>query len=201
MAVKVGITGGIGSGKSTVCKVFSCLGAPVYYADERARWLIEHDPQMREQILMLLGPEAYTGEGKYNTRFVSARVFGDKSLLDRLNAIVHPRVREDTRQWAAENQHYPVIVKEAAIMKKGADLDYIVSVISPESVRINRVLARDPNRSREQVEAIIASQEPETYFREIADFVVENREDILLIPQVLDIFQNLTSAAQASGVR
>jgi len=201
MAVKVGITGGIGSGKSTVCRVFSCLGAPVYYADERARWLIEHDPQIREQILTLLGPEAYTGEGKYNTRFVSARVFGDKSLLDRLNAIVHPRVREDTQQWAAENQHYPVIVKEAAIMKKGADLDYIVSVISPESVRIKRVLARDPKRSREQVEAIIASQEPEAYFREIADFVVENREDILLIPQVLDIYQKLVSASQTSGIR
>ena len=95
----VGITGGIGSGKTTVCKIFEILGIPVYYADERAKWLMEHQKPLVEGILALLGQEAYTGEGKLNRAWISGKVFGNPELLNRLNALVHPAVAQDGLDW------------------------------------------------------------------------------------------------------
>lgn len=200
MALRVGITGGIGSGKSTVCRIFECLGTPVYYADSRARWLTENHSEIRREVVDLLGKEAYTEEGRYNTDYVSSRVFKDKALLERLNMIIHPRVKEDTRIWAGEHKKHAFIVKEAAIMsRKSGDLDYIVAVVSPESLRIQRVLLRDRKRTLEQVRAIIASQAPEQHYYSIADFVVKNNEEDLLIPQVLHIQEKLLKASSLSG--
>lgn len=200
--LSVGVTGGIGSGKSTVCRVFECLGIPVYRADDRAKWLTENHPEIRREIILLLGDEAYSKEGRYNTGYVSGRVFADRVLLESLNRIIHPRVQEDTRLWIGKQENVPYVVKEAAIMSKAGPvngLDFVVSVISPESLRIERVLARDRHRSREQVQAIIASQSPESYFLEIADFVVRNSEEELIIPQVLKIHDELAARISATG--
>src|SRR5690606_36541582 len=97
--LNVGITGGIGSGKSFVCRLFSCMGIPVYEADSRARWLTENHPEIRENVLNLLGPQAYHPDGSYNSTYVSSVVFGKPSLLVQLNHIIHPVVGEDSEQW------------------------------------------------------------------------------------------------------
>lgn len=200
MALKVGVTGGIGSGKSTVCRVFECLGVPVYYADDRARWLTENHVEIVAEVTALLGPEAYTHDGGYNTAFVSSRVFGDKSLLQRLNQIIHPRVGEDSRRWFEQHADQPILMKEAAIMKKqGSELDYIVAVIAPEQLRISRVLTRDKKRTKEQIMAIIANQGTDEYFRSIADFIVYNNESELIIPQVVEIYNTLLASASGSN--
>lgn len=200
MALKVGVTGGIGSGKSTVCRVFECLGVPVYYADDRARWLTENHVEIVAEVTALLGPEAYTRDGGYNTAFVSSRVFGDKSLLQRLNQIIHPRVGEDSRRWFEQHADQPILMKEAAIMKKqGSELDYIVAVIAPEQLRISRVLTRDKKRTKEQIMAIIANQGTDEYFRSIADFIVYNNESELIIPQVVEIYDTLLASASGSN--
>ncbi|ODS87139.1 MAG: dephospho-CoA kinase [Cytophagaceae bacterium SCN 52-12] len=201
MALRVGVTGGIGSGKSIVCRVFAAMGVPVYYADERAKWLIEHHPGIREEISALLGAEAYTAGGKYNTAFVSARVFPDRQLLDRLNAIVHPRVKEDTAQWMEKHAERPYVVKEAAIMKKAGEesgLDFVIAVVAPEALRIERVLSRDPQRTREQVRSIIDSQASEAELAAMADFVINNDETEPVIPQVLKIHRHLSSPGQST---
>ncbi len=201
MALRVGVTGGIGSGKSIVCKVFETMGVPVYYADERAKWLIERHPGVREEISGLLGVEAYTAEGKYNTTYVSARVFSDRHLLDGLNAIVHPRVKEDTVQWIERHAEQPYVVKEAAIMKKAGEesgLDFVIAVVAPEALRIERVLSRDPQRTPEQVRSIIASQASEAELVAMADFMISNDEIQPVIPQVLEIHRQLSSSGQTS---
>lgn len=190
----LGVTGGIGSGKSTVCRVFGCLGIPVYNADERAKWLIAHHPGIRSEIVALLGPEAYTAAGLYDSAFVSAKVFQNSELLSALNRIVHPRVGEDTRLWVAQYSDVPYLVKEAAIMTKAGTengLDYVLAVLSPEPLRVARVLSRDPHRSKEQVASIIGSQASEQALRQMADFVVYNNEQELLIPQVLAVHDRL----------
>lgn len=196
MALRVGVTGGIGSGKSTVCRVFEAMGVPVYYADERAKWLIGNHPGIRKEISDLLGAEAYTAAGEYNTDFVSARVFSDRQLLGRLNAIVHPRVKEDTARWIERYAERPYVIKEAAIMKRAGEesgLDFVIAVVAPEALRIERVLSRDPQRTAEQVRSIIASQASESDLMAMADFVVRNDETEPIIPQVLKIHRHLSS--------
>lgn len=201
MALRVGVTGGIGSGKSTVCRVFEAMGIPVYYADERAKWLIANHPRIREEISGLLGAEAYTAGGEYNTAYVSARVFSDRQLLERLNAIVHPRVREDTDRWMERYAERQYVLKEAAIMKRAggeSGLDFVIAVVAPEALRIERVLSRDRQRTAEQVRSIIASQASESDLTAIADFVVRNDGIEPVIPQVLKIHQHLSSLALSS---
>jgi dephospho-CoA kinase len=196
--IRLGVTGGIGSGKTTVCRVFECLSVPVYYADERARWLTEHHPQIRQEITALLGNESYTQEGKYNTQFVSSRVFGDSELLVALNRIVHPRVKEDTRLWVAQHAHASYVVKEAAIMSKASpknELDCVLAVVSPELLRIERVMARDPHRTEDQIRSIMANQASEAELRALADFVVQNDEQTLLLPQVLALHEKLIAGS------
>lgn len=199
--IRVGITGGIGSGKSTICRVFECLDIPVYYADDRAKWLASNHADIVREVKELLGKEAYLPDGSYNTRFVASRVFGDKGLLDSLNEIIHPRVKEDTLRWIEEHQNCPYVLKEAAIMSKAGEssgLDYVLAVVSPQALRIQRVLARDPHRTEEQVKSIIANQITEDSLLEIADFVVRNDEVNPIIPQVLSIHHQLLECALSS---
>ncbi len=200
--IRVGVTGGIGSGKSTVCRLFGCLGVPVYEADSRAKWLTEHHPGIRKEVTALLGKEAYTDDGRYDAVYVASKVFAEKGLLDSLNAIIHPRVKEDTRLWVEKNKDRPYVIKEAAIMGRAGQasgLDFVIAVISPDALRIKRVLARDRHRTREQVEAIIASQASEAYLREIADFIVSNSEEEPLIPQVIRIHEALIAHSASAG--
>jgi len=196
--IQIGITGGIGSGKTTVCRVFACLGIPVYYADDRARWLSENHPVIRREIIALLGEPAYSPDGKYNRTFVASRVFGNDTLLNELNRIIHPRVRKDAESWVAAQKDSRYILREAAIMGKAGvqnQLDFVIVVQAPEALRIRRTLKRDPHRSREEVLAIIKSQVPDEERLKIADFVVQNDDISPVIPQVLALHRRFSGQA------
>lgn len=189
MSLQVGVTGGIGSGKSVVCQLFACLGIPIYNADSRAKWLTNHDPLIRENVIALLGNEAYDAAGRYNTSYVSSVVFKDENLLKRLNAIIHPVVMQDTLNWVQDNHESPYLIKEAAIMNKAGNnnsLDVVVVVEAPLDLRIKRILHRD-KRSEAEIRTIIQRQVTDEERRRIADFIVNNDEESALIPQVLHL--------------
>lgn len=190
--LKVGITGGIGSGKSVVAKIFSTLGIPVYESDQRAKWLIEYNKDIVSEIRDFLGNEAYNEDGKYDKVFVSKAVFQNKELLRKLNQIVHPRVRQDFEDWVLL-QNAPFVLKEAAIMSRNAGLDKIIVVHSPKDLRIKRLLKRDTHRNLSEIEKVISNQKTEKEFLEMADFVINNDDKELLIPQVIEVYKKLIS--------
>jgi dephospho-CoA kinase len=187
--LKVGITGGIGSGKSTVARIFSELGIPVYSSDQRAKELITEDADLKNAILNLMGKEAYLSDGTYNRSFVSQRVFQNPEELKLLNALIHPAVGLDFAKWM-ETKSGPYLLKEAAIMKKSPGLDVILWVHSPEELRIQRVMRRD-GRTYAQVKRIIESQQSEEEFRSISDFQILNDESTPLLSQVLALDEKL----------
>jgi dephospho-CoA kinase len=194
---KVGITGGIGSGKSTVAKIFALLGVPVYYADDRAKWLMLHDQNLRINIKAAFGDEAYLEEGGLNREWLAAFVFSDANRVNTINALVHPAVKADFEAWAA-TQDYPYVLKEAALIYESGsyrELDKIINVSAPLVNRIHRVLVRDPHRTEAQVHSIIEKQLPDEEKNEKADFVIKNADNKLLIPQVLNIHQQLLKLA------
>ncbi len=187
----IGITGGIGSGKSMVCRLFECLDIPVYYADSRAKWLTNHDPEIRERVTALLGAETYDSSGQYNTRFVASRVFNNAPLLKELNAIIHPVVLRDTKDWVARHAGVPYVVKEAAIMAKASQanaVDYVVVVEAPVELRIQRILQRD-KRTEQEIRSIMERQVSDESRRGIADYIVHNDDASELIPQVLHLHE------------
>jgi dephospho-CoA kinase len=190
--LKVGITGGIGSGKSVVAKIFSTLGIPVYESDQRAKWLIEYNRDIVSEISEFLGNEAYNEDGKYDKVFVSKAVFQNEELLRKLNQIVHPRVRQDFEDWVLL-QNAPFVLKEAAIMSRNAGLDKIIVVYSPKNLRIKRLLKRDTHRNLSEIEKVIANQKTEKEFLEMADFMINNDDKELLIPQVIEVYKKLIS--------
>ncbi|MGB5314896.1 MAG: dephospho-CoA kinase [Robiginitalea sp.] len=172
----VGLTGGIGSGKSTVASYFTALGIPVYDSDSRARELMQNDPKLREEITRLMGKKAYNILG-LDRRWVANRVFSNPDLLKALNDLVHPAVRRDFDQWSALQQA-PYVLQEAAIlMENGAyrHLDHIILVIAPEKMRIARVIKRDQITAA-QVQERIRNQWTDAEKIPLADFVIENTD-------------------------
>ena len=193
----VGITGGIGSGKSTVCQLFSLLGIPVYTADDRAKWLMAQDAELQNQISSTFGTESYLANGELNRAFLAETVFPNPEKITELNALVHPVVRKDFEQWITQ-QSAPYLIKEAALLfETGAakELDYVINVSSPLRVRMARILLRDPHRSEEQVNQIINQQLPDEEKNALADFCIKNTDNKLLIPQVLEVHAQLLSFA------
>lgn len=192
----LGITGGIGSGKTAACRVFEDLGARVVYADAEAKRLMTEDPDLRAAITEAFGPESYDAEGRLNRAHL-ARAFGDPDEVARLNALVHPRVREafGALRDEAEADGYPLFVYEAALIyESGADavLDFVAVVDAPLETRIARVMARD-GAPREAVLARIAHQMPAAELRRRADFVLDNGGDLdHLRAQVEALYRKLT---------
>lgn len=194
--LKIGITGGIGSGKTIVCKMFEILGVPVYYADERAKWLTNNDLQLRKEIKELLGRNAYDEQGQYNRQWVAAQVFDNPELLEMLNSLIHPRVFTDTDKWFLQHQHVPYTLREAALMNAAGDnndFDGVIVVIAPVETRIARIRKRDPHRNEEEIRAIIARQKTEEQFASIANYNINNDDEHLLIPQVLELHKKLST--------
>jgi dephospho-CoA kinase len=185
---KIGITGSIGSGKSTVTRLFSVLGIPVYDADSRARHLMLHSPALTSGIRQLFGAEAYTSAGELNRQHISAQAFNDKTLLSQLNALVHPAVFTDFEEWS-NAQHAPYVIKEAALMFESdsyKQLDEVIVVTAPEALRIQRAMKRD-GVTREAVEARMNNQLTQEQKLERAQYEIRNNEQELLIPQVLTL--------------
>jgi dephospho-CoA kinase len=191
--LKVGITGGIGSGKSLVCSIFKQLGVPIYDADSRAKKVMVTQPEVILAIKKLLGNDSYFSDGRINNLYISKEVFNNHELLNQLNAIVHPAVDLDFDSWAS-SQFSKIVLKEAALLIESGSykkLDKLIVVTAPESIRIERVLKRDPFRSKEQIQAIISKQLDESIKKMHADFLLINDEKQMLLPQVIEVYNQL----------
>ena len=170
----VGLTGGIGSGKSTVAKMFKKLGVPVYNSDKKAKNLMKSSKKLRASIKALLGEDAYDGK-KLNKAFIADKIFKDKSLLNKLNAIVHPAVREDFISWA-KKQEAPYVIQEAAIIFENGlheFYDKIILVTAPEEVRLKRVLERG-GVSKADILARMGNQWQDARKIKLSDLVIDN---------------------------
>ena len=192
-ALQVGITGGIGSGKTTVCQVFEQLGIPVYYADARAKRLMVEDATLKAGIIQLFGEDAYLNDGQLNRAHVARQAFGQPGLLQQLNALVHPAVAKDSDRWHKQQEEVPYTLKEAALLyESGAHeaLDKIIAVTAPEALRIQRVVERDDS-DESAVRARMDQQIPEAEKVKRADFVIYNDGQQLLLPQIQRIHRAL----------
>lgn len=190
--LKIGITGGIGSGKTTVAKLFEQLGIPVYYADVRGKALASEDPEVASQIREVFGEEAYVN-GSLDHKFIASIVFNEKEKLQALNSIVHPAAQRDWEKWVKE-QNTPYVLREVAILfEVGAEkgLDYVIGVSAPEEVRIERVMKRN-SFTREQVIERIRNQMPDEEKMSRCDFVIDNDGTLPLEPQVLELDKKFT---------
>ena len=187
--LKIGITGGIGSGKSTVANVFHTLGIPVYDADSAAKKLMNENKELQSEIIRLFGQESYSTEG-LNRTYLSSTVFNDPVKLDQLNKLVHPLTIADAEQWM-QQQTTPYAIKEAAlIFESGAQvhLDKVIGVYAPQDLRIQRAMQRD-GITKEKVLARMDRQMDEEKKMRLCDYVIVNDEQKALIPQVLALHE------------
>ena len=189
--LKVGLTGGIGSGKSTAARIFEVLGIPVYYADQAAKFMMNEDSQLKRQIIHHFGPESYT-DGKLNRTYLSKKVFSDPGKLELLNSLVHPATIRMSEKWM-EQQTSSYAIKEAAlIFESGTQqyLDYVIGVYAPQPLRILRTMKRDAI-SREEVIKRMSNQIEEDIKMRLCDFMIYNDEQKPLLPQVLQLHKKL----------
>ncbi|RYY55413.1 MAG: dephospho-CoA kinase [Chitinophagaceae bacterium] len=198
----VGITGGIGSGKSTVARIFATLGVPVYFADDETRRLMNTDPVIRAALVKHFGPEAYTDKG-LNRGFIASKVFNDPEQLVLLNSITHPPTITHAKQWmeSLEGAAVPFTLKEAALLFESGsvrDLDFVIGVYSPEALRVKRIMDRDAI-SAEEVRQRMDRQLDESIKMRLCDAVLVNDETKMLIPQVLELFGQLVNKKPAVG--
>ncbi|MCW3464293.1 dephospho-CoA kinase [Chitinophaga nivalis] len=197
--LKIGITGGIGSGKSTVSKIFELLGVPVYYADDRAKDILVRDAVLAAQVKEHFGAAVYDEQGALNRKYLGNIVFNDKAKLDLLNSLVHPATIRDSEQWA-QQQQAPYVLKEAALLFETESfhyLDKIIGVSAPQPLRIHRVMKRD-NVSRNDVLARMYKQLDEVIKMRLCDYVIHNDEQQMVIPQVLALHNTLLQLATQS---
>jgi dephospho-CoA kinase len=193
----VGITGGIGTGKSTVCKIFAALGIPILYADDLAKQLVQNDEQIRQAIQLHFGVDIYNQQGVLNKKLLAERAFANEENTTKLNSILHPIVIEKSKEWHALQTSAPYTIKEAALLIESGsyeDCDFVIGVQSPLALRIERAMLRD-NATRNQIEARIQKQMPEEEKATYCDFIIQNSNEHLLIPQVLQIHQQLLERA------
>lgn len=189
----IGVTGGIGSGKSTVCKIFETLGHKVYYADDRAKWLMENDPTLTAEIKKLFGEAAYK-DGRLDRKFIADQVFKNQQLLSELNAKVHPAVGLDLSQWMKNNQEEKILFDEAALLFEIGSykkMDANILVTAPESIRIARVVARDTHRTPDSVKDIIEKQMSDDEKAPLADYIIKNDGTQSVIGQVMELYPRL----------
>lgn len=193
--LKIGLTGGIGSGKSTVAKVFEVLGIPVYYADDAAKRLMQEDEQLKQQLIAAFGPETYI-HGKLNREHLASIVFKQKEQLELLNSLVHPATIADANRWFAL-QSAPYVIKEAALLFESGTaegLDYIIGVTAPETIRIKRVMNRD-GVSAEEVKRRMKNQVNEELKMRLCNYVIRNNDREPVVPQVMQLHQTFLQLA------
>ena len=193
--IKIGLTGGIGSGKSTVARIFGVLGIPVYNADDAAKRVMQEDSEVRANVIRHFGAESYTAEGLLNRSFIASQVFSNKEKLELLNSITHPATIADSEKWMKQ-QTTAYAVKEAALLFESGSagsLDYIIGVYAPAALRIHRTMKRD-QVSREEVQQRMNRQIDENMKMKLCDFVVVNDEQQLLVPQVVQLHQRFKAS-------
>jgi dephospho-CoA kinase len=192
--MKIGITGGMGSGKTTVCAIFENLGIPVYYADVMAKKLLVSDKDIKSKIKNLLGKEVYFKNGRPDRSMIAAKVFTDKKLLESLNAIIHPAVHKDfERFYNKYKNNSSYVLNEAALLVENGSFerfDKLIVVSCPEKIRIQRVQKRD-KLSIEDIRKRLQNQLPEEEKIKLAHFIIDNSGEKALIPQILEIHKML----------
>ena len=189
MMRKIGITGGIGSGKTTVCEIFKLLGIPIFHADQEAKYLQNNDLIIKNQIIKLFGEDIYTSEEILDRQKLATIIFNNKQALFAINEIIHPAVRQRFQTWTENFQAVPYSLYEAAILFESgyaSDFDLNILVLANEKLRIERVINRD-GTTEEIVKQRIRNQIPDNEKIKLADFIIENNANNLLIPQILKI--------------
>jgi dephospho-CoA kinase len=189
--LKIGLTGGIGSGKTTVAKVFEVLGIPVYYADDAAKKLMNNNEQLQQQIITHFGEATYVN-GELNRKHLASLVFGNKEKTELLNSLVHPVTIADAEQWFMQQQSAYVIKEAALLFESGAaaGLDYVIGVTAPETIRLKRVMDRD-GVTAEEVKKRMSNQLDDSIKMRLCDFVVNNNGQQMILPQVLQLHNQL----------
>lgn len=193
--LKIGITGNIGSGKTTVSKVFEILGVPVFYADDAAKKVMVTDQHLIAEIKAAFGNSSYFDDGTLNRKHIAAIVFNNDEQLARLNAIVHPATFRAFDAWVKTISNVPYVLKEAALLFESASYkmcDYNIMVQAPLEARIERVMKRD-GLTREEIERRESYQFSEEKKTQLADFVIKNDDSELVIPQVLALHEKICS--------
>ena len=196
----IGLTGGIGSGKSTVAGIFSVLGIPVYEADRESKRIIDTDQELQKNLADLLGEDVVVNQ-KINRPLMAERIFSDQKLLKQTNALIHPAVAKDFQEWFHTHQHASYVIREAAILFESGsykDCEYIIVVSAPKEMRIQRVIDRS-GISREEVEARMMNQWPEEEKISRADYVIYNDLQQSVIKQVLAVHEDLINQTDSRG--
>ena len=196
--LKVGITGGIGSGKTTVCRLFELFGIPVYFADDRAKHLMQTDNEVRKALISTFGKAVYTSDGKLDRTGLAQRVFGNDAALRQLEGIVHPAVAKDGERWHSEQTDVPYTLKEAALLIESRShllLDRLILVTAPEATRVARVMRRD-GVSEAAVRSRMKNQMTDEEKRPHCHFIIENDGQHSLIDQVHGIHKQLKQLYQ-----
>lgn len=197
--IRVGMTGGIGSGKSTVSRVFASLGVPVYYTDPRAKELMVTDEEIIRELTALLGPQTYVG-GELDRQYVASRIFTDRELIQKVNSIVHPRVAADFERWATgcvgSGAHY-VMMECAILFESGFDdmMDYIVTVSADIDERVARAASRDGIDER-QIRERIANQMTDQEREHRSNFTIENSDHDMVVPRILELHKYFTDESR-----
>jgi dephospho-CoA kinase len=192
---QVGLTGGIGSGKSTVARLFQLLDVPVYESDETAKQLY-FEPEIRKEVISLLGEPAYLSISELNSQWIAKEIYANPLVRVSLNEIIHPAVGRHYQNWLVQQKH-PYILKVAALIFEAdiyKNMDLNILVVTPEKLKIERILKRDPQRSLEQIEKIIQSQMSDSEKIKMADLLIYNDEEKSLIAQVIDLDVNVRKA-------
>ena len=194
--IKVGITGGIGTGKTTVCKVFEQLGVSVYYADDESKKLLDSDRELKENIALYFGKEILFPTGIIDRKKLATLVFKDKVKLEKLNSFIHPRVYAHFLKWCDTHVKEKYILKEAAILFETAldkQLDKIITVTAPRELKISRVVKRDRVNAEDVLKRMNSQMSDEEKIK-LSQFVIYNDEQQLVLPQVLQIHEQLSRA-------
>jgi dephospho-CoA kinase len=193
----VGLTGGIGSGKTTVANFFRELNVPVYIADEEAKKLMNNSKVLIRKIKKLFGEKAYKNN-ELNRPFIASKIFNNKTLLEEMNSIVHPKVGKHFQKWVAK-QDYAYVIKEAAILLENGgykDYDFIISVITDKEIRIKRLLKRDRDSTKEKIKAVMNNQWEDEERIKLSDFVIYNNELKNTKKQVLSIHKKILKLSE-----
>ena len=189
----IGITGGIGAGKSTVSTICKHLGFKVYNSDQRAKEIVSEDSIIKKKLISFFGNYIYKN-GVLNRKFLSDKIFNDKSSLQQINSIIHPAVKKDFNSWVINNSNEKILFKESALLlESGAykELDKIILIVSDKNLRVSRVLNRDQNRSKKEIESIIDKQIDEVDAIKYADIVIDNNHKKMLLPSVIKEIEKL----------